>query len=116
MSNVQLITSIVSSTDHETLGKARKKAVAIFGIDRVTESLSGSVGLNKTFIVTPSGSKTDWEEDVAHKAQISEFIEYLDSWAYSENKGDNSLIYVIVSYGDYGAQIYTTNQIDRVNS
>lgn len=113
MSEVQYKTMIVTSTEQTMLNKAREKAIEIFGESRVSESLSGSVGAAKTFMISPSGSKEGWVKDIVHKGNLMKYEDYLNKRVYSTDLNDNSLKYVIVSYGDYGARIETTNQIDR---
>ena len=107
MSCVQLITTIVSSHDSSELIKAREKAIDIFGVNRVSESLGGSVGQYKTFMITPSGSMVGWDDELIHKKQLNEYLNHIKS---------NDLVrYAIVSYGDYGAKMERTNQVDCIN-
>lgn len=110
MSNTQHLTLVVSSWDTKILKQARKKAIELFGKDRVSKSLGGSVEVTKTFMVSPSGSKEDWDDDIKHKLQLLQFCEFVDSTKYED--GSNKLQYVIVSYGDNGTGIYCTNVKD----
>ena len=107
MSNTQHLTLIVSSWDTKILKRARKEAIKIFGRDRVSKSLGGSVEVTKTFMVSPSGSGEEWDDDTKHKLQLLQFANFVDENKYED--GSNKLQYVIVSYGDHGTGIYGTN-------
>jgi hypothetical protein len=52
-------------------------------------------------------------KDIEHRQKVEDYVKYLDSKAFSESKNDNSLQYVVLSYGDCGSKVEKTNQINK---
>ncbi|KEI95159.1 hypothetical protein N496_19625 (plasmid) [Clostridium botulinum A2B3 87] len=115
MSHVQHLTVIVTGWNKELLNQAKEKAIELFTENMVTNTAKSLINQYESFMVCSSGSKGGWEEDTEHKQKIQKYVKYLDSKAFSEKKHDNSLQYVVLSYGDSGSKVEKTNQIKKFN-
>lgn len=115
MSCIQHLSVIVTGINKRKINKARNKAIDIFNKNMVTQIAKSDTNKYEyeSFMICSSTVKAGGNQETKYENKIKELVNFLDNMA-GDNKYDNSLQYVVISYGDYGCKINNTNQINKI--
>lgn len=113
MGMIQHKTLCVTSSFPEMLQEVRHKlVVSLNDYSELNEDILSDfvgVGMNgyTSFYVAPCGSKLGWEMSDQFDQFLEKAIDIIDTLKYED--GSSSIDYVLVSYGEFGANVEDTN-------
>lgn len=87
----------VSTWDEAAINKANLKAIEIFG-ELVSGIIKSKINGYVSFFIAPDGSKEGWSESNEGDKNREQFINWINSEAYSD--GSNVYSYAEFYYGD----------------